>query len=1370
MCSAAGYRKKTFPLSLALGITQILHNTELVVENFLAPLSLEDQKTFLFHTKHLAITCFNPHHKERKPNPVLFSLAVRRVLALKSNTPFPVIVAVKNHEEGRVFTEELERSGSGGKLFNMIYALKDKFSKDLFTSTHTEADFILLTYHKLRELVVKKAYPTTEQIVFINPLTKYRCAEVLFLDDIIAILHRHKCRKPSFSFLFDNALFPPLTCEEYQELFGVEQCLYFCCEEPKRTYFDNQLREKLSYLTDEHIQLFILRELFRGRKNLKELFERFKKTITYHIYRYSNNLYPSFLKLKSHPVVKKELALAESYEKKILLKISQMLNLFHKGQTKTITGRISLTEDASDQMVFSWSEPAETAPFLQLVEKKQDRNYYLTALGEAVLVSTTHLEGVQRGFSQFLHDLARTLYKNKDYSTKLTLKDIITFFCLLVGSDPIELPEELQELLTNEHQLPIQTHFTLLDSFIEQTFSFRVSSYEGMASLQLLSAFEQLMDDQALHFFLRLKEHKKEKKQFLKEQLQEEIARLAHYSILTEKALAQKYKFEGKEVKKILEQLVTEGQILSFRTVTCRGMVETKYCSKELLERFPYLKKKCGNCISYNPKFKTCSFLRLVAMNTPSVMPDYCWDFVSEPIEKHATGCEFREDAMDYQQQGDTFQFTLTKEQLAQRMQQIPADFILGQTSQTSYRCLTCQTIVVAFGDTEEPFFPQKWVRCPNCATTYLLQDNQKVVVQTEHRHLLRMKYYQLTGSIPKILEEKEPAYAYNIYDTEKLAIAADSEDGSVMLEICDQKVPLSKIKFLYFAGEKYQELEEQLLNLVKEEPNKYCYAIARKKEKDDKKEKSLPNKTYSSREYNFLQRLITFLFANKVLHNPIAITRHLSNIAGLLFLRKQSLEQGELLGKINRQLYEMVDILFRVQTGVRTSSYGRQLEALSNNFFFELLKEEGLKVGLWSYGRVTSRLVKDRFLFFSKKLTNAYAPFDTLLNQLVKVFRSKIDLLFQRVGLDPAKLGSGFFHRRRTKSVIDKLGLYFDLLESVRVLLLITFYNAMKKGFLSEKDCTYVLGSNNQEIFQVVFASLEKINQLVDEALTTQVQYNGKSIPILEAFEQNLQSFKEAITSCREYHLTGNPLTLKEITRLFEEAQFRPFMFCPEGCVIELALVNKFTKKFANFYEGAERQVFEEEDQRNNTREKLLKKWCVFEKPMRGSQIKLTKHQQKEQERSLFAVLFLLYQGLQNNLFFGYYRTTDFQAILGVSQNQTQRQLTKMTERGWLMKKKHEGTCYYQLNLESKTIHELLFSIGLVECQEEQQREQLKKNSSNVLTRVIKLVEKYTDGDSNYHFKPCWSAWKPTASVNQVLDWLPTQLSICEQIIRTGE
>jgi len=1378
--SSAYYHKKSLPLSLALGITHTLNDNDASIIDFLSPLSLENQKTLMLNTGHLAAVCYNPHPKDRKPNLVLISLAVRRVLAMKSKSKFPVIIAVKNYEEGRAFAEVLAQFASGCKMYNMLYSIKNKLPKWFLTSFHTEADFILLTYHKLREIVLKKACPTTEQIVFINPLTKHRCSqEAIFLDDIIGVLHRHKCRKPHFSFLFDSASFPLLTHAEYKHLLGVENCLFFQCEEPKRIYFDNQLQERLPFLVDEHIQFFLLRELFRGRKSLKKLLARFKTTIAYKLLLYSNNLYPALILPTNHPLTTELLERKAFFEKSVQLHITRMLHLFCKGVSKTISGEKCFQDIFSENNSILWNEPVDTAPFLPLVEKKQDRNYYLTSLGQAVFVSSSNYEGVQKRFSSLLNDLSETLFKNKISTTKFSLQEIIDFYSLLIGNNPVEFPDKLKKYLSADSKNAVMELYPLLDQFIEEQFSYKINRYEGLASLQLLSPFEELMDVRAQMFLQQLKTYRKENKQSWKEKRREIMLAVAQTSILSVKKFSQKYGLDYQQVKKELEGLVAEGLLVSFRTIDNLRRPRIKYCTPELLEKCPHLKKTCGTCRFYNKRFKTCSFLRLVEVNNPSSFPTDYLDYTHAPINTDATACEFHEDQANYCVSGNKLKFALSIEELTQQMRRLPTEFLLGQTEQIAYHCISCQQVMEEFGSGEELFFPRRRISCPNCATVYLRISEHKVAIQIEQRHLLRIKYYELVGSVPTILEEKDPSYAFVIYDTERVELEQE-DDGSYVLVICNHKVPLAKVQYLFFAGKRYKALEDFLFNLAQLEPDKYHYAIKRTQAKEDTKQdqkvmEDQPSpQPFSSDQYTFLQDLISFLNEQQLFNTPISTTRNLSNIAGILYLQKISAEQDKPLERINRQLYEMIDLQLRVRNDVQTSDYGRQLEALSNNFFFELIKEEGAKTGLWSYGRVNSRLVKDKFLSFTNKTSNAYAPFDALLNQLVRIFRSRIDLLFLKVGLEPDKLGSGLFHRRKTKSDIDQLGLYFDLIEPLRVLVLVTLYEAIQEGTLNATDCSYVLGSNNQEIYRVQIAAQEKIKQLVDEALTKQVFFDGRLLPFEYAFEQYLLTFKQAILNCYEQSQAGRHLSSQRINQLFQTANFSLFTFCPANCVKELLLVNNFAAKFAAFYRGSEERVFAEKRLRFISREYAMQQWRTSIESEGSQKVWLSHHQQKEQERSLLVALVFLYYGLQNEFIFAHHAIKDIRAVLGLSQNQAQRILTQMNNRGLLVKVKERKGCYYQLNLENQAVKELLFTLGPIITDDSAQQQAFQNNTKHLLAKIANLFAHLREIRDKHQFKSrfhtLWQDWSPPVQFQLILDGLREHLKFCKKYFERTE
>ncbi|HUT79947.1 MAG TPA: hypothetical protein VMZ29_02000, partial [Candidatus Bathyarchaeia archaeon] len=951
--------KKSLPLSLSLGIAPFLDQTDCFEDNFIWKFSLEDQRTFLFNDGNLALICSDPQTKSTYPNSLLISLTVRRALVLKKHSRFPVLIVVKGKKEGELIVKELSRLAPICKFYNMIFGLKNKFGKEFFTQFHTEAEFILLTYNKLRKIVMKKACPATEQIVFVNPLTKNQChEEIITLDDIIGGLHRHKCRKPHFSYILDTTLFPNLSQVEFSYLLDIDNCLFYQCEEQKRNYYENKLSEKVPYLQEEHIQFFILRELFRGRKSQAQLLEQFKKTITYKFHLYSNNIYPESLTKNNSPFLKEISNKKVEIDKRIYLKLTQVLNLFCKKITKTIVGKAQALENSLEKTLISWEKAIETKPFLPFVEKKKDSKYYLTDLGEALLIATSDINGIETNLSHFLNELSKSLYKDNNPSTKFSIKDIIQFYCFLIRIDPVELPLTFEDLLTNDLILPTAELYESFDRFIKSEFSFILDSFTSFASIQLLGAFEELMDDKAQLFFHRLKDYKKNKKRSWEEKRREAILDLANYKLVTGKLIAQKYKMEVQQAKKELELLESEGLLVCIKTTDCYGSIKLKYCSPELLARFPHLKKNCGSCLFHIKGFKNCTLLHTLQVYNSSSLPSDCQEYIQNPINENATACEGIVDIADYRVEGQKIRFTANIETLSQRMKNISTNFLLGKTNTIKYHCITCQEPIADFGSENRIFFPHKRITCPNCATGYYQKNEETIIIQTEYRHILRMKYYRLAGSIPQILLEKEPSYSLVIYDKESVELDIN-EDNSYILNICNQKIPLEKVQYLFFAGQGYKSLEESLANLPKNEPEKYHYIINRAKVIENKQEEQTLEQGFSPEQYQLLYNLISYLSDNKIINSSLSKGRHLSNIGGVLYLRRKEIENSSS-NQINRQLYEMIDLLMKVCGKVKSSYYGMILEAQSSKYFFELIKEMGKTVGLWTRGRVISRLVKD--------------------------------------------------------------------------------------------------------------------------------------------------------------------------------------------------------------------------------------------------------------------------------------------------------------------------------------------------------------------------------------------------------------------------
>ncbi|MBN1330545.1 MAG: hypothetical protein JXA54_13810 [Candidatus Heimdallarchaeota archaeon] len=1356
--------KKSLPLSLTLGIAPLLDDIVSLEDYFLNKFSLDDQKTFLFTASNLTLVC--PSSKAVYPNPSIISLAVRRVLALKKHTRFPVLIVVKGKQEGEQVAIELARLAPYCKLYNMIYGLRHKITKEFLTKFHSEADFVLLNYHKLREVVMKKICPATEQIVFVNPLTKSRCLqEIIFLDDIVHGLHRHKCRKPSFSYVLDNALFGNISREEFKFLLNTDDCLFYQCEEQKRSFYENKLNGKVPFVLDVHMQFFILRELFRGRKSKADFMVQFKKTITYKLHLFSNNIYPDYLSDESNPQFKDTKIKLTTIDKQLYLQLNRLLNLFSKKTSKTMEGKFKQLEPSFDEEPkLIWEEPVETAPFLPLIEKKSDSKYYLTGLGAALLVSITNYPGIETSLPDFLVSLSNTLYQKKIPSVKFSIEEILQFYRILIGDTSRELPAIIKNLLEDSEKTSAEL-CNEFDQIIQKEFGYLLDSYTSVASIQLLGAFEDYMDTKALLFFQRLKEYRRVKKQSWEEKRKQAILNNAKYELLSTNLVSKKYGIDKRQAESELELLVKGDSLECTKITDCHGKIKIKYGTPELLVQKPHLKKNCGGCLFHQKRFNSCPLLHLVHVFNPSSFPSGYEDYIRFPINDLATACEEIVEQEELIINEQEIRFSVNYEILTQKMKKLSVDFLLAETNKISYRCISCQEELLEFGSGESLYFPHKRIICPNCATGYFKKNDETVIVQLDHRHILRMKYYAIAGSIPPILMEKNPTASFVIYDNEPVDITIE-EGNKISLIINDQTIPLEKVQYLFFAGQDYQELEEFLRKLSKFEPEKYQFTIGRASTqiKEDKQEEQSEIRDFSSTQYQVLHSFITYLSKTNLINSSFLKARHLSNIGGILYLKKLA-DQNHFSDKISKFLYEMIDLFMKVNCGIESSFFGMLLEAQSNKYFFELLKVIGKLVGLWTRGRVSSRLVKKLFLSYKRNRSYAYSPFDTILNQLMRTFRSKIEEVFHQIGLDPKFLGQGLFHRRKTKSDIDKLGLFFDLIEPVRVLVLVTMYEAMMDQKLTNEDYSFVLGEHGEEIYHIKNSSQEKIKQLVDSALEKPVYYLGKEVSFIEAFKLYLESFRRVLLKSFDYNIKYDKVSPEQIIQIFNEEKFQPFVFCPIGIQKELGLVNKFAGKYSDLFKEEEKRVLDEKQARLNFRSYAKQKWWLDNRRKGQKKLQLTKYQAIQQERSLAVILFFVNSGMRMDLFFGSYSTAQIRDIMNLTQNQTQRILKDMTDNGLLLKEKRKDSCYYQLNLENKANQELLYTLCLIPYNNHKQEQNLLSNSNNLLKRItnhLSLFMRETDG---YQSKKAilWNKWTPSTYYITIQNWLEKQVAKCE-------
>ena len=801
--------------------------------------------------------------------------------------------------------------------------------------------------------------------------------------------------------------------------------------------------------------------------------------------------------------------------------------------------------------------------------------------------------------------------------------------------------------------------------------------------------------------------------------------------------------------------------------MTSFGSTRLKFCQPKTLELFPHLEKTCGDCPVYNRKFQNCPLMIYLATYDPTALSADYYKYIMNKVKEYTTACELIEELNELEVEGEKIRYTMSKEELEQKKGIVEGDYLLGQEEKTDYCCVTCENVIEEFGTGEEIFFPRRRIICPNCSTGYLLKDDGRILIQTEHKDMLRKMYYKAAGSIPKELEEREPSFGYVIYDKEYADVKM-LEDGSIALEICDNKVPLEKVQYVYFAGKEYVNLERFLNKFLDVRPDLFKFTVNRTQREENEIELRDGCEPFTLKQYHGLQGFVDFISKEKILNSPILKARQLSNIGALLKYRKMLQEKkGKLATKVNKQLANMNDLLLIVQSGINSSFYGRQLEGLNQDCLFDLIKELGEKVGLWTHGRVNSRLVNDPFLSSTIRSSNASSPLDALINQMLRQFRYIIKKIYQKLGWKPSSLGPGFYHKRKSKSDIDRKGLYFDFDEPVGSLALLTLLKALTDGLFSIDDCSLETDGKGREVYRVKNSSLKKIEKLVDEALSEPVFYKGENIPFLNAFEEDLFVFRQAVEKWLLISKDGKKPTREIIDQCIDTAGYFPFVFCPAGCEEELTIINNSTKKYSFFFDGREEHVLAARESREAFREKGRKKWLVSNGKKGKAKLKLTKHQMKEQERSLLLVLLMLQLGYQMNGFYGHYSTNQIKELLQLNQNQSQRILTKMVDQGLLLKMKSESHCYYQLNLESETVHELLFSLEQVSIKDPKKRKALMENSSNVHERISSFLLKVQQAKEGLRVTIGWKGWKIPRNIEPIIELVDEKLANSREKLR---
>ncbi|MBN1329169.1 MAG: hypothetical protein JXA54_06820 [Candidatus Heimdallarchaeota archaeon] len=451
MSAVTSFNRK-LPLSVSLGATKIFSLQEDLLPNSLSSLSpSEKQAFFLEHENFVLITNSGiKRPKVSQPNPTQMALVVRRSLAVRNQTNIVVLIVVNNRYEGKLIAEEFNRYASCFKVFSRNEVIKNYLHDDIQAKYQNDADFEILTYKSLWKLVTsrvdsgeelnstkKKGGHIAEQIILLNPLRiRFLEDDLARLDTITTCLQWHKSKRKSYSFFFDESWFPSLTITDYQFLTRAKQVIFFRCSESVRGVIKGlQPQGILPYLNENQLKLFIFSELFRGRKTIKELLKRFQESFTYKFHLLSEGF--CFENLNN--LTKESANYKLRIDLKVYSKIINELNSYTKKYSKSLLGKEESnlnfdTGEINHSENIAWEETTnEPTKHLPLIYKGRDDNkYYLSALGEAVLATTTFYDNISSNFSGFLRYIETLLYRESKETEQLSMKEFIRFLLLLL--------------------------------------------------------------------------------------------------------------------------------------------------------------------------------------------------------------------------------------------------------------------------------------------------------------------------------------------------------------------------------------------------------------------------------------------------------------------------------------------------------------------------------------------------------------------------------------------------------------------------------------------------------------------------------------------------------------------------------------------------------------------------------------------------------------------------------------------------------------------------------------------------------------------------------------------------------------------------
>jgi len=1283
--------------------------------------SKEEIRTIIEDTTLRSIRCSS--------NERAVDIMVLRALGLRKKIRAPIVLVVRTKQQAKEVLSVLDEQLANARIANLFTQIWRKENYTQFGSV----DFILCSYHKLFQQLAKEELVKVSGLVFLAPLSRSNYhTESILLDQILNLLRE----KSTYTFIHGDELH--LRKEDSEWLFAGQTIVYKREEYSRRDLlkdFHLNIFEAKDFVSaaiirndfsssqsTSYLLKLVLSATFYCRKNLKELKALVKQSICYKLW----------------------LAVEQS-----ILKDYDDYNNFFDHQFRCFLRY--LTDKCN-------------LPLLELKKskkKKSDGFFYMTDNGKNFFHRFCFSEGLAESQFYILHALSKKLAKG--FLSQKDLEELMNDFTNLdIIWDVFYLDDHSNNREVRKVQNNSYSFRSAHDIFEGLDENFGLLAEDAKKNLE---AQKKILEEQRTpkSFDSQKESHKQEKgddeegeleidevfgegkitkiysKEFLEKYVLDIVSR---ENITTQKIaeLAQRTGIGVYYLKTTLERLTRIGLCLKIKSNgLCRP--EVIYGTEENIAAEPFLIEECGNCVSYDCKTRLCKTNRLKMETAYSNLTLEQLERSNNPIQRTTRACD------KYQEASKSSDFTLNFSEFVTYTLEINNALLndTGNENQNHFKhnCLFCTQEIKAFGSKEKPVFPSKKITCTHCNSKYSQSDDlEKVRCVSDNKNVYRMMMFNELAYIPEILKQKEERIPLTVCDNDILEIniiegITDSEINfeNYFLFFNNRKFALPEVERVYFLGEKHQEIEAELKQLG----FKRVYRKKVTKENLKKERKNIEDNSLDPITKSKYQQVIELFRKNGVLINSSLISKINSAITFILAF-KNSLSKGKKSkkGLFNKELGECMKILMRAKDDVSDPEAARLLEGQAYNQAFEILKRVGRKAGIRSWGRVVSRLVTWLvFAVFTR--TCAYSKLDAMLNHLFKIVLTELKDVHRKVGVD-VDLGAGLLHYRKSKSDIDKIGLFLDLVDFVRLIVIFVLAEAISKGEITSKDCRLFLGRGAIPLYDIKLSSLKKFEALAERVLAFKISYKDKEVPLKEAYEDYLKSFKLFLEHLSNRFDAENleQLPRKDfeviVNECLQKADCQPISFRIKDFESKLKAIDLCSDEWKFLYEGFEdkfiarrnaREVFQREAMNNlfGIEEMIVE--IAYKSTLEKYHISMTKYQKRDRRWSFYILLLFAVKYIEKRKF-AELTINEILTFLGLKYKRTRILLNKMLQRDFLKRyKSNNKSFFYFLNRENKFVKILLDLLMNIQSNCDFSN----KNSNDCNSKLLTLtVKKYVN------------------------------------------